>query len=187
MKSITEAILIKSKTDNRYLIGDIIKSLITKLDGTKEENVTVSNGNTIHLHNDKYTQIDFDDWKSAGLPMEINIEINKNLNFGLMGNLDDMTININSNKGTPYIYFDITQPVNKTTTINGNFYININSVEGKILYIFNNGKPQLNLNSQFGWKGKGKWGFSPGIYGNLGKKYPGLIKQYKRFYFDYIK
>lgn len=156
MKSITEAILIKSKTDNQDLIGDIIKSLITKLDGTNEENVTVSNGNTIHLHNDKYAQIDFDNWKSAGLPMEINIEINKNLNFGLMGNLDDMTININS-------------------------------VEGKILYIFNNGKPQLNLNSQFGWKGKGKWGFSPGIYGNLGKKYPGLIKQYKRFYFDYIK
>lgn len=55
MKSITEAILIKSKTDNRDLIGDIIKSLITKLDGTKEGNVTVSNGNTIHLHNDKYT------------------------------------------------------------------------------------------------------------------------------------
>lgn len=105
------------------------------------------------------TQIDFDDWKSAGLPMEINIVIDKNLNFGLMGNLDDMTININSNNGTPYIYFDITKPINKTTTINGNFYININSVEGKILYIFNNGKPR--------------------------KKYSGLIKQYKRFYFDY--
>jgi len=68
-------ILIKSKTDNRDLIGDIIKSLITKLDGTKEENVTVSNGNTIHLYNDKYVEINFDNWKFSGLPMEINMVI----------------------------------------------------------------------------------------------------------------
>lgn len=117
------------------------------------------------------------------LPKTINISIHNNLNLGLRGNLDNLTINIDSSKKKPYIYFDLENPVNKSTTINGNFYINLYSTGGKLIYIFNNDKVRVDLNTQFGWKGKGKWGFPDGIYGNLGKKYPKFKKLYPKFVF----